>query len=259
VTFIHSVASLFNLRLPGWMSFINPECSFELAYFEKFILMMISPVLLVIAMGLFVQARALAARLAVNTLRWYAPSAVDVDACAPGQVDMDPVSNPIDNTISVPESGPEPEPAEIEYLDGRTADSLDDLQEQESGSAVATDAPKQRCVALKRFCRDLASPGGPRRILIRTLESLAVFDRAAMTMQMVSIFLVYLMVGYVAIVSAALEPLGCADVYGSRVMTHQTTIEWCVHVVLAVGCMLLDSAVYLHMTGVSHAKPHVLQ
>jgi hypothetical protein len=266
IAFIHSVAAVFNLRMPAFLSFINPECSFELAYFEKFILMMISPMLLVIAMALFVQARVLIARLAVKALRRYADtlpmlmlmyqiSAADADV--PGQ--MDPLSKP----INISEPGPQPEP-ERSGQEHAGIESLD--MEPDADSTVETDAPKKRCAALKTLCRELASPGGPRRILIRTMQSLATFDRAAMTMQMLSILLVYLMVGYVALVSgkcprscvvlhfrlsavtftqltagfslqishgadlaaAALEPLGCADVYGRRVMTHQTTIIWCV-------------------------------
>jgi hypothetical protein len=202
IEFIKSVASIFNLRLPQWMSFINPECSFELAYFEKFILMMFSPFLLVGVMGLYVLMRGFIARLAVDYLGRYRHDA-NADATI-SAVDMDPVPNPIGDRVAnapEPQIEPEPEPECPELGDDSQRDSLED---ELIDSDPVDDAPKPRCESLKHFCRELTSPGGPRRILINCLKSMAVFDRAATTRQMQSIFLVYLMVGYVALVSAGL-------------------------------------------------------
>eukprot|EP01046_Picozoa_sp_COSAG06_P011619 COSAG06_NODE_666_length_13272_cov_10.674334_1_plen_2097_part_10 len=67
--FVKSIAGVFNFALPAWMSFLNPQCNFELAYFEKFLLTMLSPFLLVGIMALAIAARYGLATLTRSYLR----------------------------------------------------------------------------------------------------------------------------------------------------------------------------------------------
>ena len=68
VEFVEKVASVFNFTLPRWLSFINVECSFQLAYFEKFCLVMASPFLLMATMVLGLLLRTAISKLAIRRL-----------------------------------------------------------------------------------------------------------------------------------------------------------------------------------------------
>ena len=55
--YVRAVASLFNFRLPDLPFVVHPECAFMLTYFQKWVLMMLSPFLLFLLMFAFVSVR----------------------------------------------------------------------------------------------------------------------------------------------------------------------------------------------------------
>ena len=67
--FIEQVASVFNFAIPHWLSFVDPQCSFELTYLQKWSLMMGSPFIIMATMAVYVMWKLAMRRFATNTLR----------------------------------------------------------------------------------------------------------------------------------------------------------------------------------------------
>jgi hypothetical protein len=291
VEFVEKVASVFNFTLPRWLSFINVECSFQLAYFEKFCLVMASPFLLMATMVLGLLLRTAISKLAIRRL---ASIAEDDQLEQP----LLSVRNDNQHVVESPTDQPQPEPeaelSEVSAKDKRWADmdaterkcaeqigwtptswdkgdmtplrtSWCRLSEEQQADASHlgwratafgdlenesvlddSDAEHERQPVLEGRCwcfsyvvrvvsrmenyvLVLRTPAGRRQAMHAMLQKLAKFDYNETKLQMQSIFLVYLMVGYVALVSEALAPFGCTEVYGKVVMSQIPSIEcnWC--------------------------------
>lgn len=387
-SFVQSIAAVFNFSMPEWLSFLNPQCNFELAYFEKFILIMLSPFLLASILGVAFVARYGAAKLAKYCLscsvdattqsgythssegceKWTDAGGTELELSSDGDEpegerarppppqfeDHTITGNPASSLLaSLDDEAPLPfRPAQrpteqlglgtrmqggVEDGVGRTSErarrngtttspsSSASEPEQESVAELA----EEPVVATTPFCSRPVSPQPPglrsrnitepqpvalplsadiendvschdsdlgtsspaaetalsqsgcrkrlqmmmrtttdecandsieclrpwslcsarvvpergvhgsrcvcckgsryRSIYVGLLHSMAEFESVQLFRRIESIMLVYLLVGYVALVSAAMAPLGCQSMYGSRYMASQPTIEcdWC--------------------------------
>jgi hypothetical protein len=242
VAFIHKVASVFNFTLPNWATAIDPQCSFELTYQTRWLLMMSSP---------FVVAGVMIAYICLwMILQVIASRLIDLPWCRrclrKGQISGSEMQFRSSSSSLLNQSLLSPPPAGPPDHDGVYAEPELESQSQrfsteldvklEDDSADGSHLVIRRCSGKWwrwKLKEPICSPSrwkktlqdwenfGPyardRQVGMRRLEQTK--------QRLKTIFLGFLMVGYVALGSMAMAPLGCADLYGKRFMISHTSIE----------------------------------
>ena len=229
VKFISEVAEVFNFTLPHWLSSLDPQCSFELTYQEKWLMMMFSPAFVASTMFIYVIVMLCLRRLARSVLRGSqlaqqirehkerlrereltglagagtAASEPTPDS-EPGSAQSRPFSPEVPRSGFEAEPEPEPEPAP---------------------------GTERSCIAIvcTKNVGDQTTYVFTRRWWIGVLVGWELFDVSGTMEKFKTIAIGFLMLGYVALLSYALAPLGCEDLYGNTYMTTRASIEcnWC--------------------------------
>ena len=246
--FIEEFASVFNFAIPHWLSFVDPQCSFELTYLQKWSLMMGSPLIVVVTMVAYVLFKLAMKRLARNTLQHSLWARNAIESLTRGSTDemqsfADAIPEPepeLGPAGIEPNPEPEPEsPSEQPSLRERLLQSRpaspsgipnsSDDEVEVSDQPIVLVAPSgasSPTTTWRNFCKKPCKRMwcGP-KWWIKQLHTAAEFELDKTLRKLKTICLGMLMLGYVVLVQYALAPLGCQDLYGKRFMTTHASIE----------------------------------
>ena len=245
--FIEEVASVFNFAIPHWLSFVDPQCSFELTYLQKWSLMMGSPVIIVVTMAAYVLFKLAMKRLARSALQhslWArnAMESLNRGSTAEMQSFADAIPEP-EPELGPAELEPNPEPEseapsqqpsmQERLLQSRPASpsgmpSSSDNETEVSDQPIVLVTPfdASSSTTWHKFCKKPCKRMWcGRSWWIKQLHSAAEFQLDKTIRKLKTICLGMLMLGYVVLVQYALAPLGCQDLYGKRFMTTHASIE----------------------------------